>query len=78
MPEGHICCGSAGTYNITNPEAAEALGKRKAANLAATGADAIVAANPGCALQIAAHLDLPVYHPMEVLWSSSTGTPLRS
>jgi glycolate oxidase iron-sulfur subunit len=73
-----ICCGSAGIYNLTQPEAAAELGRRKAANLLATGAEAIVAANPGCALQIAAHADLPVYHPMEVLWSSLTNRPLGS
>ncbi|HZB78715.1 MAG TPA: heterodisulfide reductase-related iron-sulfur binding cluster [Actinomycetota bacterium] len=72
-PEGwEICCGSAGVYNLLQPEAADDLGRRKAANLLATGADAIVAANPGCTLQIAAKLKeagrpLPVYHPMELL-----------
>ena len=73
-----ICCGSAGIYNLTNPEAAAELGARKAANLVATGADAIVAANPGCALQIAAHANLPVYHPMELLWTSLTTRPTAS
>jgi glycolate oxidase iron-sulfur subunit len=67
------CCGSAGIYNLTQPEAAAELGRRKAENLRATGADAIVAANPGCTLQIAAHLDLPVYHPMEILFRSIAG-----
>ena len=72
-PEGwEICCGSAGIYNLTNPDAAAALGRMKAERLLATGAEAIVAANPGCTLQIQAHLrelghDLPVYHPMELL-----------
>ena len=51
-----LCCGSAGIYNLVQPEAAAELGARKAANLLATGADAVAAANPGCALQIAAHL----------------------
>ncbi len=71
--EWEICCGSAGIYNITKPEAAAELGRRKAANLLATGAEAVVAANPGCALQIAAHANLPVYHPMELLYRSLTG-----
>jgi glycolate dehydrogenase iron-sulfur subunit len=64
-----MCCGSAGIYNLTQPAAAAELGRRKAANLAATGAEAIAAANPGCALQIAAHLaaPVPVYHPMTLL-----------
>jgi glycolate dehydrogenase iron-sulfur subunit len=67
--EWELCCGSAGVYNLLEPEAAAELGKRKAGNLMATGAEAIVAANPGCALQIARHLErpLPIYHPMELL-----------
>ena len=71
-----LCCGSAGIYNLVQPAAAAELGARKAANLVATGADAIAAANPGCALQIAAHLDgreLPVYHPMTLLDHSIRG-----
>ena len=81
--EWEICCGSAGIYNLTNPDAAAELGRRKAQNLLATGAQAIVAANPGCTLQIQAHLrelghDLPVLHPMEVLWSSLTNRPIAS
>ena len=50
--EWEICCGSAGLYNVLQPDAAAELGRRKAENLLATGAEAIVAANPGCALQI--------------------------
>ena len=72
-----ICCGSAGIYNLTKPEPAAELGRRKAEALLATGADAIVAANPGCTLQITAHLEklghpLPVLHPMELLHLSLT------
>ena len=48
-----ICCGSAGIYNLVKPEPAAELGRRKAEALLATGAEAVVAANPGCALQIA-------------------------
>ncbi len=64
-----ICCGSAGVYNLLEPEAAAELGRRKAANLAAVGAEAIAAANPGCALQIARHLDrpVPILHPIELI-----------
>lgn len=67
--EWELCCGSAGIYNLTQPAAAAELGRRKAANLAATEAAAIVAANPGCALQIGAHLDrpMPIHHPMTLL-----------
>ena len=73
--EWELCCGSAGIYNLTRPAAAAELGARKADNLLATGAEAIVAANPGCTLQIAAHLrrkgeDVPLLHPMQLLWQS--------
>jgi glycolate oxidase iron-sulfur subunit len=70
-----LCCGSAGIYNLVQPEAAAKLGQRKAANLAATGAEAIAAANPGCSIQIAAHMDreLPIYHPMTLLDLSIRG-----
>ncbi|HYT40360.1 MAG TPA: heterodisulfide reductase-related iron-sulfur binding cluster [Acidimicrobiia bacterium] len=70
--EWEICCGSAGLYNLLEPEPAAELGRRKVANLAATGAAAVVAGNPGCALQIAAHSQrkLPVYHPVEILDAS--------
>jgi glycolate oxidase iron-sulfur subunit len=78
-PDGwEICCGSAGVYNLLEPAAADDLGRRKAERLLATGAEAIAAANPGCALQIAAHLErlgrpLPVHHPMELLAASIEG-----
>jgi glycolate oxidase iron-sulfur subunit len=76
--EWELCCGSAGIYNVMQPEAAEKLGKRKAANLIATGAQVIAAANPGCTMQIAAHLDgrpIPVVHPIELLDRSLGGAP---
>ena len=70
--EWQICCGSAGIYNLVQPEPAAELGERKARNLLDTGAEAVVAGNPGCALQITAHTErlgrpLPVLHPMELL-----------
>ncbi len=67
--EWEICCGSAGVYNLLEPEPAAELGRRKAANLEALGAEAIAAANPGCALQIARYLERPVeiVHPIELL-----------
>jgi glycolate oxidase iron-sulfur subunit len=73
--EWEICCGSAGVYNLLNPEPAQALGERKAHNLIATGADAVAASNPGCALQIAAAArdigqPLRVFHPIELLHAS--------
>jgi glycolate oxidase iron-sulfur subunit len=73
--EWELCCGSAGIYNLVEPEAAATLGRRKAANLGATGAEVIAAANPGCALQISAYLDrpLPVLHPVTLLDAAIRG-----
>jgi glycolate oxidase iron-sulfur subunit len=70
--ERELCCGSAGIYNLVQPEAAAELGVRKATNLLKTGAEAIAAANPGCAAQLDRHLrdlghELPIYHPVELL-----------
>jgi glycolate oxidase iron-sulfur subunit len=70
--EWELCCGSAGVYNLLEPEPAAELGERKARNLLETGAEAVAAANPGCALQITTHTArlgraLPVYHPLELL-----------
>jgi glycolate oxidase iron-sulfur subunit len=77
--EWEICCGSAGLYNLLEPEPAAELGRRKVANLTATGATAVVAGNPGCALQIASRSEgrLTVYHPVEVLDASISGRSLR-
>jgi glycolate oxidase iron-sulfur subunit len=72
--EWELCCGSAGIYNLTQPEAAAELGRRKAENLRATAADAIAAANPGCAVQIGAYLDVPIHHPMTLLDHSIRGS----
>ncbi|HVW22273.1 MAG TPA: heterodisulfide reductase-related iron-sulfur binding cluster [Opitutaceae bacterium] len=70
--EWELCCGSAGTYNLENPPVADALGRRKAENLLATGAEAIALGNIGCLTQIDAHLrrlgrPLPVLHTVQVL-----------
>ena len=74
IPEGHICCGSAGTYNLTQPELAARLLRRKVANIRATGAEIVAAGNVGCMVQIASGLDRPVVHPVELLdWA--TGGP---
>ncbi len=67
-----LCCGSAGVYNMLQPEIAEELGKQKAQNLLNTGAELIASANPGCTLQISKYLklegkDVAVIHPMELL-----------
>ena len=65
--ESHLCCGSAGTYNLLQPQIAGQLGQRKAANLIRTGADVVAAGNIGCLTQIAAHAGLPVLHTVELL-----------
>ncbi|MGH9078461.1 MAG: (Fe-S)-binding protein, partial [Acidimicrobiales bacterium] len=81
VPEGDLCCGSAGVYNLVQPEAAAELGDRKAANVASTGAQVVVSANPGCSLQIAAALrrrdhPIPVVHTVEILDASIRDVPL--
>ncbi|HSR82837.1 MAG TPA: heterodisulfide reductase-related iron-sulfur binding cluster [Streptosporangiaceae bacterium] len=82
IPDGATCCGSAGIYNLVQPAAAAELGARKAGNVAATGADLLVSANPGCSLQIAKTLAaagnaMPVAHIAEVLDASICGRPAR-
>ena len=76
-----LCCGSAGIYNMLQPETADELGKQKAANLVDTGAGLIASPNPGCSLQIQKHLDLrksdvKVLHPVELLDYSIQGKKL--
>ena len=75
VPEGHFCCGSAGAYNLLQPEIAAALGQRKAGHVEATGAGAVVAGNIGCIVQLRRHTTLPVLHTIELVdWA--TGGPL--
>jgi glycolate oxidase iron-sulfur subunit len=76
--EQAICCGSAGIYNLVQPAAASELGERKAANVAAAGADAYASANPGCLVQVSSHLRktygaLPALHPVELVDASIRG-----
>lgn len=73
--ERDICCGSAGVYNVLQPQAAAELGARKARHLLDTGAEAIAAGNPGCAAQLGLYLrdlgsPLPILHPIELVWRS--------
>ena len=65
--EWELCCGSAGTYNVEQPERAAELGRRKAANLRAAGADVVAAGNIGCLTQIRQYLELPVRHTIQIL-----------
>lgn len=78
IAEGDLCCGSAGIYNLTHPEPARELGDRKAANVAATGADLLVTSNPGCLMQITDALrrqgrEVPTAHMVLVLDASLRG-----
>lgn len=74
IPESHLCCGSAGTYNVLQPEIAGRLRDRKIANIASVGPDIIAAGNIGCMVQIASGTSLPVVHTIELLdWA--TGGP---
>jgi len=81
VADAGTCCGSAGVYNLLQPEAAAELGARKAESVLATGAPLLISANPGCSLQIASALaergqDIAVAHTAEVLDASIRGRPL--
>lgn len=74
--EAHLCCGSAGTYNILQPDIAGQLGARKASNLARLQTDVIATGNVGCAMQIARHANYPVVHTIELLdWATGGPAP---
>ena len=81
LPESELCCGAAGTYNLTEPEMAGRLSQRKMGNIAKTGADLVITANAGCLMQIACEArlqdrPLKIMHPMDVLDRSYRGLPL--
>jgi glycolate oxidase iron-sulfur subunit len=83
ITDAGTCCGSAGIYNLVQPEPARELGQRKAANVAATGAGLLVTANPGCAMQIASSLaasghPMPMAHIAEVLDASIRGADVTT
>ena len=74
--DAHLCCGSAGAYNVLQPDLAEALGARKAAALDALAPDAVAAGNLGCMIQIAARTTRPVVHTVELLdWADGGPEP---
>jgi glycolate oxidase iron-sulfur subunit len=73
IPEGHLCCGSAGTYNILEPELAGGLKDRKLANIASVRPDVVATGNIGCMTQLAGG-NIPIVHTVELLdWA--TGGP---
>jgi glycolate oxidase iron-sulfur subunit len=78
LAESELCCGAAGTYNLTEPEMAQRLARRKLSHILDTGAPTVVTANAGCLLQIAREARvqghaLKVVHPMDLLWESYEG-----
>ncbi len=76
VPESHLCCGSAGTYNLLQPDIATRLRDRKVGNIARTGAVMVAAGNIGCITQIASGMDLPVLHTVELLdWATGGPAP---
>jgi glycolate oxidase iron-sulfur subunit len=80
IPEAGMCCGSAGVYNLLQPEAAGDLGRRKAQSVLSTGAQLLISANPGCSLQIASALEasgetIAIAHTAEILDASIRGVP---
>jgi glycolate oxidase iron-sulfur subunit len=75
VPEGHICCGSAGTYNLLQPELAGQLRARKVANIERVKPDLIATGNIGCMTQIGKGTAIPIVHTVELLdWA--TGGPM--
>ncbi|HEX5507722.1 MAG TPA: glycolate oxidase subunit GlcF [Pseudolabrys sp.] len=75
VPEGHLCCGSAGTYNIMQPQLSKKLRERKVANIESLKPDVVAAGNIGCLTQISAGTAIPAVHTVELLdWA--TGGPL--
>jgi glycolate oxidase iron-sulfur subunit len=76
VPEGHICCGSAGTYNLLQPEIANRLRARKVANIERIGPDVIATGNIGCITQIGKGTDIPIVHTAELLdWATGGPAP---
>ena len=78
VPEGHLCCGSAGTYNIMQQEIATQLLKRKVKNILSTNPQAIATGNIGCITQIATATDIPILHIVELLdWAYGGERPSK-
>jgi len=82
MEESALCCGSAGIYNVIQPDMSDSLGQRKARHTMATGADVVVSANPGCMIQVQANLKaagstMRVRHIVELLDAAYQAAPRR-
>src|SRR6185437_8139245 len=83
LRDAGTCCGSAGVYNLLQPEAARELGARKADSVLAAEASLVISANPGCTLQISAELasrgrPIATAHTAEILDASIRGLPVRA
>ena len=82
LEESELCCGAAGTYNLTQPEMSERLGRRKMDHIAATRADVVATGNVGCILQIARKVKergskIQVVHPIDLLDRAYRGSSSR-
>ena len=76
MPESHLCCGSAGTYNLLQPKIARRLRDRKVKNIESTAPDVIATGNIGCMTQIGGGTAVPVVHTVQLLdWATGGPTP---
>ena len=78
VPDGHLCCGSAGTYNILQPDIARRLRERKVGTIERLRSDVIAAGNLGCIMQIAAGTDVPAVHTVELIdWATGGSCPRK-
>src|SRR5262249_9558385 len=76
IPEGHLCCGSAGTYNMVQPEIDRRLAERKATNIEAVKPDIVATGNLGCMTQIATATTIPIVHTVQLLdWATGGEKP---
>jgi glycolate oxidase iron-sulfur subunit len=76
VPEGHLCCGSAGTYNMLQPEIAARLAARKARNIEKVAPDIIATSNLGCMVQIGRETSIPIVHFVELIdWATGGQRP---
>jgi len=77
IAEGHLCCGSAGTYNMLQPEIASRLRERKVENIARTDAQVVATGNIGCIAQLAPACPVPIMHTVELLdWATGGPEPV--
>jgi glycolate oxidase iron-sulfur subunit len=83
VPDAEQCCGSAGVYNLIQPESADQIGTRKVENVLSLSPELLISGNPGCTLQIQAKLrdrglELPALHPIELLDLSIRGASIEA